>query len=168
MAGIIGTLSSEVSAFTVFFITLDRFIVIRYPFSDLKLTAKSAFILCSVSWLVAIIMSVIPLFPGIGLDDFYAQSGVCISLPLSVIRKSGWQYSMIIFVGLNFFLFLGIFVGQISIFMSVISVGRNIDSAKRKEREASLATTLFAIAFTDVCCWIPIGTIGKENCLKSH
>jgi leucine-rich repeat-containing G protein-coupled receptor 7 len=168
IAGIIGTLSSEASAFTVFLITLDRFIVVKYPFSNMKLTAKSAFILCLICWLVGIIMSVIPLFPGIGLDDFYAQSGVCISLPLSVIRKPGWEYSMIIFVGLNFFLFLGIFVGQISIFLSVVSVGRNVDSAKRKEREASLATTLFAIVVTDVCCWIPIGTIGKTFCIYKH
>lgn len=167
MTGIIGTLSSEVSAFTVFLITLDRFIVVKYPFSDMKLTAKRAFILCLISWLVGVILSVIPLFPGIGLDGFYAQSGVCISLPLSVIRKSGWEYSMIIFVGLNFFLFLGIFVGQISIFLEVVAVGRSIESSKKKERETSLATTLFAIVVTDICCWIPIGTIGKLK-LKSN
>jgi hypothetical protein len=162
ISGIIATISSEVSAFTVFLITLDRFVAIRFPFSDLKLTRKSSLLFLTMAWILAILLALFPLLPGVDYDDFYAQSGICIYLPLSVVRRAGWEYSMAIFVGVNFLLFLGILVGQISIFVEVVRVGNNVRSTKTKQREASLAGTLFAIVLTDVFCWIPIGTIGKE------
>ncbi|XP_062599107.1 G-protein coupled receptor GRL101-like [Saccostrea cucullata] len=160
LAGIMATLSSEVSAFVVLFITLDRLIIVKYPFSDAKLTKKKAHLLMPTVWMLSAFLSIFPLIPNTGLENFYAQSGICVSLPLSVIRRSGWEYSMIVFVGINFLLFLGILVGQISIFVEVIYVGRNVRSTKTRQREASLAMTLFAIVLTDVFCWIAIGTIG--------
>ncbi|XP_062577814.1 uncharacterized protein LOC134239664 [Saccostrea cucullata] len=159
-SGVIATLSSEVSAFIVLLITLDRFLAIKYPFSGFKFTKRSAAIVVVTVWSVSLLLALIPLLPVADLDNFYAQSGICISLPLSVFRKSGWEYSMIVFVGINFILFLGILVGQILIFVEVVRSGKSVQSTKTREREASLATTLFAIVLTDVFCWIPIGTIG--------
>jgi hypothetical protein len=124
------------------------------------------------AWILSTLLALFPLLPGVDYDDFYAQSGICIYLPLSIVRRSGWEYSMIMFVGVNFLLFLGILIGQISIFVEVVRVGNNVRSTKTNQREASLAGTLFAIVLTDVLCWIPIGTIGKKRkqkqlCCKS-
>lgn len=162
ISGIIATLSSEVSAFIVFLITLDRFIAVKYPFSNFKLTRKTSLHFLLTAWILSILLALIPLLPSVNLDNFYAQSGICIYLPLSASRRSGWEYSMIMFVGVNFLLFLGILIGQISIFMEVVKVGKNVRSTKTNQREASLAGTLFAIVLTDVLCWIPIGSIGKK------
>ncbi|XP_048778316.2 G-protein coupled receptor GRL101-like [Ostrea edulis] len=160
VTGIIATLSSEASALTVFLITLDRFIAVKYPFSNLKFSIKTASILSVLAWVISLLLSLIPLLPLPIFKDFYAQSGICISLPLSVKRRTGWEYSMIIFVGFNFFLFLGILVGQISMFVEVMRSGASVRSSKSKEREKNLAATVFAIVLTDICCWIPVGTIG--------
>ncbi|XP_061170411.1 G-protein coupled receptor GRL101-like [Saccostrea echinata] len=160
LSGIIATLSSEVSAFIVLLITMDRFIAVKYPFSDFKLTRKKGSVLLFIALTLSLFLALIPLIPDPNLENFYAQSGICVSLPLSITRKSGWQYSMIVYVGINFLLFLGILVGQISIFVEVVSVGRNVRSTKTKQRESSLAMTLFAVVVTDVFCWLPIGTIG--------
>jgi hypothetical protein len=162
-AGIIATLSSEASALTVFLITLDRFIAVKYPFSNLKFSIKTASILCFLIWVISLLLSLIPLIPLSIFKDFYAQSGICISLPLSVERRSGWKYSMFIFVGINFFLFLGILVGQISMFIEVVRSGSKVRSSKQSDREKNMAATVFAIVLTDVCCWIPIGTIGEGS-----
>ncbi|XP_061170412.1 G-protein coupled receptor GRL101-like [Saccostrea echinata] len=160
LSGIIASLSSEASAFIVLLITMDRFIAVKYPFSDLKLTRRGASVLLIIAWSVSLFLALIPLIPDPSLENFYAQSGICVSLPLSITRKSGWQFSMIVYVGINFFLFLGIVVGQISIFVEVFNVGRSVQSTNTILREVSSAQTLFAIVLTDVSCWILIGTIG--------
>ncbi|XP_062590924.1 G-protein coupled receptor GRL101-like [Saccostrea cucullata] len=157
LAGIMATLSSEVSAFILLFFTLDRLIIVKYPFSDARLTKRKAYLLMPTVWMLSSFLSLFPLIPNTGLENFYAQSGICVSLPLSVDRRPGWEYSMIEFVGINFLLFLGILVGQI--FVEVICVGRNVRSTKTRQREASLAMTLFVIVITDVFCWIPIGIL---------
>lgn len=54
----------------------------------------------------------------------------------------------------------GILIGQIIIFAEVIKVGSNLVSSRKKQREISLTKSLAAIVLTDMCCWIPIGTIG--------
>ncbi|XP_048775315.2 G-protein coupled receptor GRL101-like [Ostrea edulis] len=160
VSGIIATLSSETSVLMVFLITLDRFIAVKYPFSKLLFSVKTASMMSLVAWAFSFVLSLIPLLPVPGFEDFYAQSGICISLPLSAVRKSGWEYSIIIFVGLNFFLFLGILIGQISVFVEVLRSGRNVRSSKSMQREKTLAITVLGVVLTDILCWIPIGTIG--------
>ncbi|XP_062615153.1 G-protein coupled receptor GRL101-like [Saccostrea cucullata] len=93
-------------------------------------------------------------------EDFYAQSPVCISLPLSVHRQLGWQYSMIIFIGLNFLIFLGIIFGQFLILYEVIKSGSNSQASNIRRREVTLAKSVVALVVTDLLCWIPIGIIG--------
>jgi hypothetical protein len=160
VSGIIATMSSEASALTVSLITLDRFIAVKYPFSNVRFSVKTAAILSVVAWILSLLLSLIPLLPVSSFEDFYARSGICISLPLSAIRKTGWEYSMIIFVGLNFFLFLGILVGQISVFVEVLRSGRSVRSSKSMQREKALAVSVFGVVLTDILCWMPIGIIG--------
>ncbi|XP_061189737.1 relaxin receptor 1-like [Saccostrea echinata] len=162
IAGILATLSSETSTFLVFLITLDRFIAIKFPFSGKGLTRSRAIILSMCSWFISLFLSILPIIPMQSkfFEGYYARSGICISLPLSVVKKSGWQYSMAVFIGLNFLLFMGIFIGQIAIFYEVITVGRNVTCSRSRKRELNLTKSLAAIVFTDICCWIPVGTIG--------
>lgn len=163
IAGILATVSSETSALLVFLITMDRLIAIKFPFSGRGFTKNGAIFLSVCSWVVALFLAVLPIVPMQSkfFDGYYARSGVCISLPLSVAKKSGWQYSMAVFIGLNFLLFVGILIGQVTIFAEVIKVGSNLTSSRKKQREISLTKSLAAIVLTDMCCWIPIGVIGR-------
>ncbi|XP_061186566.1 G-protein coupled receptor GRL101-like [Saccostrea echinata] len=162
LAGIVATVSSEASVFTVFLITVDRFLAIKYTISEKRISRRGAIFICLFIWTLSLLMATLPVFPfpTSFFDEFYSQSGVCISLPLSVIRKVGWQYSMIIFVGLNTFLFIGILTGQIAIFVEALKIGKDVRTSKIRDREISLAKTLIAIVITDMFCWIPIGIIG--------
>ena len=54
VAGVLSLLSSEVSAFIICLITLDRFIVLQFPFSSLRFRRKSAVIACSLVWIAGL------------------------------------------------------------------------------------------------------------------
>ena len=54
VAGVLSLLSSEVSAFIICLITLDRFIVLQFPFSSLRFRRKSAVIACCLVWITGL------------------------------------------------------------------------------------------------------------------
>jgi hypothetical protein len=113
-------------------------------------------------WSIASVLSLLPLFGNDYFQDYYSSSGICISLPLSTLRKSGWEYSMVVFVGANFLIFVAILIGQVVIFTNVVNAGKELKDSQpsRNRTETSLAKILIAVAVTDLLCWIPIGTIG--------
>ncbi|XP_062611991.1 G-protein coupled receptor GRL101-like [Saccostrea cucullata] len=161
-AGVLATTSSEASALFVLIITIDRILVIRFPFSILEKNRLTAKVVSLLVWTVSLLLSLLPLFGNQYFDDYYSSSGICISLPLSVLRKPGWEYSMVIFVGANFIIFIAILVGQFIIFIDVVRMRKrvNLKCTSQKKREISLAKTLIMVAVTDMLCWIPIGVIG--------
>ncbi|XP_062593760.1 relaxin receptor 1-like [Saccostrea cucullata] len=166
VSGIIATLSSEASVFIVLLITLERYIVVKYPHSEYKFTRKSTILFLIISWTLSLLLALIPLLPDTDLESFYTQSGVCISLPLSVVKKSGWMYSMVVFVGINFLLFLGIIVGQVIIFVTVNSANEDVHLMKIRQKETSLTLSLFVVVITDMLCWTAIGVTGILTYLK--
>ncbi|XP_048746992.2 G-protein coupled receptor GRL101-like [Ostrea edulis] len=162
LAGVMATLSSETSALFVLLITIDRIHIIRSPFSKFKLNCRIPKFLSGLVWTIALLLSVLPLLGDDYFHEYYSSSGICISLPLSVQRKSGWEYSMIVFVGANFLIFIAILIGQVVIFTNVVGAGKTLQThqSTRKLKEMSLAKILIAVAITDMLCWIPIGVIG--------
>ncbi|XP_062583977.1 G-protein coupled receptor GRL101-like [Saccostrea cucullata] len=162
-AGVLATLSSEASALFVLLITIDRILIVRFPFSILKKRIWVSKLNSSLVWTIALFLSLIPLTGSEYFDDYYSSSGVCIYLPLSVLRKSGWEYSMIIFVGANFIIFIAILIGQFVIFTDVVRMGKKTalhPFSQQRRREMGIAKTLITVAVTDMLCWIPIGAIG--------
>ncbi|XP_061194819.1 uncharacterized protein LOC133202983 [Saccostrea echinata] len=161
-AGVLATTSSEASALFVLSITIDRIVIIRFPFSQFEKNRLVAKLVSVLVWTISLSLSVLPLFGNQYFNDYYSSSGICISLPLSVLRKPGWEYSMVIFVGANFLIFIAILLGQFVIFTDVVGMGKEVSSQRttQKKREINLAKTLIMVAVTDMFCWIPIGVIG--------
>ena len=118
LAGVLSLVSSEVSAFMIFLITVDRFIVLRFPFSTKRFNRSSALIACLLAWMSGLCIAVYPLVAFTG-TDFYGHSGICIPLPVTRKYFHGQQYSFSILIILNFVLFLSIAVGQVAIFVTV-------------------------------------------------
>nr|KAG5703000.1 hypothetical protein BaRGS_014823 [Batillaria attramentaria] len=151
--------SSEVSAFIICIITLDRLLVLRFPLKrHLHLTWRSALVACSAAWLTGIVLAVVPLLPVTGWE-FYSQTGICLPLPITRLQFPGKQYAFGVFVVLNFVLFLLIGSGQILIYRAV----RNTlmaDKTQRRQQDMTIARRLFLIVFSDFCCWFPVGLMG--------
>ena len=157
LAGVLSFLSSEVSAITICFITLDRFIALRFPFSTLKLSRMSASVACVLAWLVGLVLSVVPLFvPRWG---FYSQTGICIPLPVTRREFGGQAYSFGVMIIFNFILFLVIALGQVFIYHS-IRINSMSTNMNQKMHDVTIARRLLTVVVSDFLCWFPIGLLG--------
>ncbi|XP_060589660.1 G-protein coupled receptor GRL101-like, partial [Ruditapes philippinarum] len=161
-AGVLSTISSEASVLFLCLITLDRLLVIKFPFGTVRFGPMKAYVSCALCWFISIILSVIPiLYTSHFQNKFYSRTGVCIALPLTRDKPPGWIYSVSIFVGLNFCTFILVAVGQISIFTEL---RRSTSAMKKTEisrrRDLKVARNLILVATTDFLCWFPIGVMG--------
>uniref|UniRef100_K1R631 G-protein coupled receptor GRL101 n=1 Tax=Magallana gigas TaxID=29159 RepID=K1R631_MAGGI len=157
IAGLLATTSSEASVIFIFLITIERYIVLKHPFSA-GLVKKRRLILfvTLVAWLIAILFSVVP---NLVYSDFYSRSTVCISLPLTPGKVSGWEYSTFLFIGFNMFIFMAIVIGQMLIYIQVKRMGKKIENDNSK-REMAVFKSLSYVVLSDTFCWIPIIVIG--------
>ena len=160
VAGFLSLLSSEVSAFFVCLITLDRFLVLRFPLHRLHFQKRSAEIASLCLWIVGFVLASVPLLPATSHWQFYSQTGICIPLPVTRNDFEGRGYAFGIIIVLNFVLFLLIAAGQASIYTSIRANRISTDSSSRKSQDLSIARRLITIAMSDFLCWFPIGLLG--------
>ena len=166
LAGVLATMSSEASILFICLITLDRFLVVKYPLGEYRLTQKPAWISSAVSWLISIGVAMFPLvYKPFAEDGFYSRSGVCIALPLTRDRHTGWLYSVLLFIGFNFLTIIMISIGQWLIFSEVTSTAKKVQSKSKtgRKRELRVARNLLLVATTDFMCWFPIGILGRHR-----
>nr|KAG5685806.1 hypothetical protein BaRGS_001218 [Batillaria attramentaria] len=159
LAGFLSLLSSEVSAFMICLITLDRFIVLRFPFTSVRFQKSSAILTCAITWLAGGFLAGLPLLPVTSHWEFYGQTGVCIPLPITRKEFAGWGYSFGVMIVFNFILFLFIACGQASIYWSICTNAMAIDTNK-KSQDLTIARRLITVAVSDFLCWFPIGLLG--------
>lgn len=163
-AGILSTVSSEASVLFVCLITLDRLLVIKFPFGTVRFGPKKAYLSCIVAWAVAFLIAIIPvLYTDYFENRFYSRSAVCIALPLTRDKPLGWIYSVSIFVGLNFCTFVLVAFGQLFIFVELRKATGGIKlTQKSRKRDLQVARNLIFVATTDFLCWFPIGVMGNS------
>ena len=170
LAGILATLSSETSVFFVCFITLDRLLVVKYPFGEWRMTERWSWVLSLVAWLIGLFVSIFPiLFEPYFKGEFYSRSSVCLALPLTRYKPAGWLYSVCIFIGFNFLIFVLIAFGQWSIFREVTATSKKVTSKGKagRKKELRVARNLLLVALIDFLCWFPVGLLGKFKLLIS-
>ena len=157
VAGFLSFLSSEVSAFTVCLITLDRVLAICLPFrKHLHLQARSARTLCLAVWVAGAALASVPLLAG---TESYGQNGICVPLPITRTGGPELDYTFCVFILLNFVLFVFVGVGQATIWAAVRRTSAAAGS-RNQERDMALARRLFLVVLTDFLCWFPIGLLG--------
>ena len=160
LAGFLSLLSSEVSAFTICFITLDRFLAIRFPLKDFRFKVKSAQALSVAGWVVGVVLATVPLLPFTEHWQFYSQTGICIPLPITRKVFPGRDYSFYVMIVSNFVLFLLIATGQLLIYWSYRSHSRAVSRRGRRDNDIAVARRLLIVAMSDFLCWFPIGLLG--------
>jgi hypothetical protein len=162
-AGVISTISSEASVFFMCLITIDRFIVVKFPRGQYHFTTFTSIKASLIAWVLAVLIAIVP---GMGTDyfqnKFYSRTGLCLALPLTRDRPPGWLYSIMVFIGFNLFSFALIIAGQLFIFVE----GRKHGLSKKRfdmsrKNELYVARTLLLLVGTDILCWVPIGIMGE-------
>ena len=160
MAGFLSLMSTEVSAFVICLITLDRFLVLCFPFSTLHFSRKSAVVACASVWIFGVLLAAIPLLPITSHWQFYQQTGICIPLPFTPSEDfEGHSYSLGVLIIINFVLFMLIAIGQAVIYWSV---QKNSMSSSRHagSRDTVIVLRLTTVVMSDFLCWFPVGLLG--------
>ncbi|KAL8582328.1 hypothetical protein ACOMHN_037085 [Nucella lapillus] len=160
LAGFLSLVSSEVSAFLISLITLERALVISFPYKNLRFSQESAHAASMAVWLIGMVLGLIPLLPMTSNWNFYSQSGICVPLPITRKQFGGSGYAFGVIIILNFVLFLFIAVGQFLIYWSIRRNTIGCSDNKRKSRDMAIARRLLAVVLTDFMCWFPIGLLG--------
>lgn len=160
LAGILSTFSSEASMIFICLITVDRFLVIKYPFGQRRLSVRVGTIITVVGWLFALLVAVLPEVVLGG--KFYSQSGFCIALPITHVRGPGWIFAFCLFVVVNTICCLFVALGQRYIFKEIRASTKTVDKSRSKNRkDARVAWNLLLVAVTDFLCWIPVDILSK-------
>ena len=161
IAGFLSLLSSEVSASIICLVTVDRFLVVQFPFSRLRFQWRSAQFGCLVLWTMGIVLAAVPLLPGKSSWNFYSQSGICIPLPVTRQEFPGHDYAFSVMIVFNFVLFLLIAAGQLVVYMAVRSQSMpENNEGDRRSNDLAVARRLFTVVLSDFLCWFPIGVLG--------
>lgn len=164
-AGVLSMISSEVSVAMLTIITADRLICIVFSFRLKRFSLKRVYVLCSVVWLLGIVIATVPLMgfsyfvdnsTGFG---FYGRSAVCLPLQLSSDRPAGWEYSVVFFIAFNFLAFMFMLVAYIAIFITAKRISGAVRSTNVRSETAMAAKMMFII-LTDFFCWMPVIIIG--------
>ncbi|KAL9955436.1 hypothetical protein ACROYT_G036764 [Oculina patagonica] len=161
-SGFVSTISSEASVFILTIMTADRYVTIVHPFKHIGLSVRGTYVALFITWFVAFILAGVPLT---GIDyfkEFYARSGVCLPLQLTSDKPIGWEYSVFLFLALNFASFMLIFFLYLVMFFKIQKT-REMSGAGNAV--ASIGTRMVFIVLTDFSCWIPIIIIGMASLL---
>ena len=99
VAGFLSLLSSEVSACIICLITLDRFLVLRFPLSRLRFGLTSAVVAVVMTWCLGVVVAAVPVLPDTRHWRLYGQNAICVALPVTGESDRGWLWSQVSLTG---------------------------------------------------------------------
>ncbi|XP_067842779.1 relaxin receptor 2-like [Heptranchias perlo] len=158
MIGFLAMLSTEVSVLLLTYLSMEKYIVIVFPFNNIKPGKHQTLIVLFAIWLIGFIIAIIPLCNEDTFGNYYGRNGVCFPLHADQIEKDAAKgYSIGIFLGLNLIAFIIIVFSYSSMFYSIHKTGIQTPEMKKHIRsEVAVAYRFFFIVLSDALCWIPI------------
>ncbi|KAG9348475.1 hypothetical protein JZ751_002210 [Albula glossodonta] len=156
--GFLAMLSSEVSVLLLTYLTIEKFLVIVFPFSHLRPGKRQTITVLVSVWLLGFFIAAVPLFDKRLFGNYYGRNGVCFPLHSDQLEKpTAKGYTTGIFLGLNLLAFLVIVLSYSSMFYSIYKTGINAaDLRSRLHKDVAIANRFFFIVFSDALCWLPI------------
>ena len=165
LAGVLSLVSCESSVLLICLITLDRFLVVKYPLGQVRIEVEQGKKLALLIWGIVSFFAILPvaIYP-VFESKFYSASGVCLALPISQARPPGWIYSFIISVGFNIVACLLVVAGQWRIYKEIkLSEAKMKGSRLTTRSDSHITRNLLVVAATNVLCWLPICCLGKKK-----
>ena len=218
LAGFLSIFSSEGSVLFIALISIDRLLGIKYPLGGgLRLSTRWARFFVIMAWLVAFLLSVIPIALATDIGDVFSISEVCIGIPIvrrhqttlrntsvginsthftiklvytnldnvhyipsfkgvkleqellqqnitySIADIKGSQiasiFSIVVFIGVNLTCFIIVAFSYMYIFYKANETSGDAGQTLDHNDQMRMAKKMFAIVFTDFCCWVPLSFI---------
>uniref|UniRef100_A0A2C9KX86 G-protein coupled receptors family 1 profile domain-containing protein n=1 Tax=Biomphalaria glabrata TaxID=6526 RepID=A0A2C9KX86_BIOGL len=170
IAGTLATMSSETSTFFILLITLERFLTIRFPFGEHKISKLGKYIVISFAWCLGFFLSIVPLiYPEMSL---YATSETCLAFPLRKSNGIAWAYSVTVFLFLNSILFVVIAIGQFLIFITISQHSSKFktesQASARRADNITVALKLSVVVLSNFICWFPVCVMGIRTVVSDY
>nr|XP_017205638.2 relaxin receptor 2 isoform X1 [Oryctolagus cuniculus] len=158
LMGFLAMLSTEVSVLLLTYLTLEKFLVIVFPFSNVRPGRRQTSLSLGCIWLVGFLIAAIPFWDEDYFGNFYGQNGVCFPLYHDQTEDIGSKvYSLGIFLGVNLLAFLIIAFSYVTMFCSIQKTTLQTSEVRTHlGREVAVANRFFFIVFSDAICWIPV------------
>lgn len=148
------SVSTLMSTFIMFLITLDRYLYLIYPFEDNRLSYRSLVITLLIFWMVSIIFTGIPIIYSINQPSqirLHQNNAACLPGNINNSYMLAW---LLIYCGITFMIWIIISVMYLVI---VITLTQSRKKADRKisKFEKIVIAKLIVIVATDLICWLP-------------
>ncbi|XP_006979667.2 relaxin receptor 2 [Peromyscus maniculatus bairdii] len=158
LLGFLATLSTEVSVLLLTFLTLEKFLVIVFPFSNLRLGKRQTAVALASIWGLGLLIAAVPFTSEEYFGNFYGKNGVCFPLHYDQAEDFGSRgYSLGIFLGVNLLAFLIIVSSYAAMFCSIQKTALQTSEVRSHiGKEVAVANRFFFIVFSDAICWIPV------------
>ncbi|KAK6971009.1 G-protein coupled receptor GRL101 [Biomphalaria glabrata] len=170
IAGTLATLSSETSTFFILLITLERFLTIRFPFGEHKISNMGKYILISLAWGLGFLLSVIPTM--YDEKSVYSTNGMCLGFPLRKSSGTAWIYSVTVFLFFNSILFVVIAIGQFLIFLTISQHSSKFKNESqdltRRADNITVALKLSVVVLSNFICWFPVCIMGIRTVVSDY
>nr|XP_014351557.1 PREDICTED: relaxin receptor 2 [Latimeria chalumnae] len=156
--GFLAMLSTEVSVLLLTYLTVEKYFVIVFPFSNIRPGKCQTMIILISIWIIGFVIAVIPIWKEDLFGNYYGRNGVCFPLHSDQTEKAlAKGYSIGIFLGLNLLAFITIVFSYVSMFYSINKTGiQTTEVRSHIRRDVAVANRFFFIVFSDAICWIPI------------
>lgn len=100
LMGVLAMLSTEVSVLLLTYLTLEKFLAIVFPFSNIHPGKRHTSLILIGIWIVGFLIAVIPFWNDDYFGNFYGKNGVCFPLYDDQTEDNGGKgYSLGIFLG---------------------------------------------------------------------
>nr|XP_019791982.1 relaxin receptor 2 isoform X2 [Tursiops truncatus] len=161
LLGFLAMLSTEVSVLLLTYLTLEKFLAVVFPFSNIRPGKRQTSVILIGIWIVGFLIAVIPFWKEDYFGNFYGKNGVCFPLYYDQTEDIGSKgYSLGIFLGVNLLAFLIIVFSYTIMFCSIQKTALQTSEVRNNTgREAAVANRFFFIVFSDAICWIPVFVI---------
>ncbi|EDV19353.1 uncharacterized protein TRIADDRAFT_62166 [Trichoplax adhaerens] len=160
--------ASLMSVFMMLIISIDRYVCIVYPFSERKLTVKSAFLLVACCWLFSIIFVGIPVMYSVGADGdnrLHGYSSICMASNVSNPYFKWWITAFTLITIICWIITCILYGKMLS---SIRQSSRNVRKSKSISKDKRIAIRLFLILVTDLISWIPYYIVFMHVLSTSH
>ncbi|XP_038618104.1 relaxin receptor 2 [Tachyglossus aculeatus] len=158
LMGLLAMLSTEVSVLLLTYLTLEKYLVIVFPFNNIRPGKRQTLVILVGIWIVGFLIAIIPFWNEDFFGNYYGKNGVCFPLYCDQAEEIGGKgYSLGIFLGVNLLAFLVIVFSYVSMFCSIKKTALQTSEVRRHiHRDVAVANRFFFIVFSDSICWIPV------------
>ncbi|XP_040835830.1 relaxin receptor 2 isoform X2 [Ochotona curzoniae] len=158
LMGFLAMLSTEVSVLLLTYLTVEKFLVIVFPFSNFRPGRRQTSFILICIWVVGFLIAAIPFWDEDYFGNFYGKNGVCFPLYYDQTEEIGSKgYSLGIFLGVNLLAFLVIVFSYVTMFCSIQKTAVQTSEVRTHiGQEVAVAKRFFFIVFSDAICWIPV------------